>query len=370
MKVTLLLPCAGKGSRAGLEKNKLLYKFGDKTVLEITLSKFINSGLIDEYVVISSNDDFEEIRSILPDDVKVVIGGDTRTQSVKNALAVIESDLVLIHDGARPFVTSEVIADCIDKAKLKGSAIASVKNTDTVIKSENRNTYVGKDELYLVQTPQGFKTELIKKAYDLIGRETFNDDGEIYQKYIGEITLSKGDKKNLKLTYPEDFELLKQKDFVRIGVGYDCHRLVEDRKLILGGVNIPHDKGLLGHSDADVLTHAIMDAMLSAVSERDIGYHFPDTDEKYRGANSMALLKEVKSIVENKGYKVNNVSAVIMAEKPKLLKFIPLISNNLAKSLDISVEDVGITATTLEGIGLVGREEGICVNASVTLKKI
>ena len=106
MKVTLLLPCAGKGSRAGLEKNKLLYKFGDKTVLEITLSKFINSGLIDEYVVISSNDDFEEIRSILPDDVKVVIGGDTRTQSVKNALAVIESDLVLIHDGARPFVTA------------------------------------------------------------------------------------------------------------------------------------------------------------------------------------------------------------------------------------------------------------------------
>lgn len=370
MKVSLVLACAGKGSRAGFEKNKLLVKYGDKTVLEKTLSKFVLSGLIDEYIVVASKEDFSFIKTLLPKEVKTIIGGHTRTDSVKNALELVNGDIVLIHDGARPFVDSRIIKDCIDSANKNGSGITAVKNQDTIIKLDNENTYVGKDNLYLVQTPQAFKTDLIKKAYSLAGNNSFNDDGEVYQKYIGEISLVNGDKKNVKLTYPEDFELLLKQKEVRVGSGFDCHRLVENRKLILGGVEIPHDKGLLGHSDADVLTHAVMDAMLSSVAERDIGYHFPDNYEKYKDADSMKLLSSVKEILKNKGYKVNNVSAVIMAEKPKLLKLIPVITESLANALDLDCKDVGIGATTLEGLGFVGREEAISVHATVTVKKI
>ena len=156
----------------------------------------------------------------------------------------------------------------------------------------------------------------------------------------------------------------------RIGHGYDVHKLVENRKLILGGVQIEHTKGLLGHSDADVLTHAIMDAILSSCALRDIGYHFPDTDEKYKGADSIELLKQVLNIINEHGYAVQSISASIMAEKPKLLKIIPTITQNLAQVIGIAPEKIGITATTLEGLGFVGREEGICVHANVTLKRL
>ena len=174
-----------------------------------------------------------------------------------------------------------------------------------------------------------------------------------------------GDTANVKLTYPEDFK----SNQIRFGVGFDCHRLVENRKLILGGIEIPHDKGLLGHSDADVLTHAVMDAILSALSMRDIGYHFSDKDPKYKDANSMDLLQKVLDLISSSGYKVDSVSATVMAEKPKLLNHVPLITKNLASALSLSVDKVGIAATTLEGLGFVGREEGICAHATAVLIK-
>ena len=157
---------------------------------------------------------------------------------------------------------------------------------------------------------------------------------------------------------------------MRIGHGYDVHRLVEDRKLILGGITIPHEKGLLGHSDADVLTHAIMDAILSALAMRDIGYHFSDKDPQYKDVSSMLLLERVLEMIKDKAYKVDSISATIMAEKPKLLNHIPTITQNVAKALLLPQEKVGIGATTLEGLGFVGREEGICVHATAVLIKI
>ena len=179
-----------------------------------------------------------------------------------------------------------------------------------------------------------------------------------------------GSSNNVKITYPEDFDLFTQIKDIRFGVGFDCHKLVENRKLILGGIEIPHDKGLLGHSDADVLTHAIMDAILSSLSLRDIGYHFPDKDPAYKDADSMKLLENVLLLIKEKGYRVKSISATIMAEKPKLLSFIPKITNNLSTALNISESDVGIGATTLEGLGFVGREEGICVHATaITIKE-
>ncbi len=367
MKVTLILACAGKGKRAGFDKNKLLVSVNGTCVLAQTFNAFKNSGLIDEYVISASECDVEEIKSIVGDNAKIVLGGNTRTDSVKNALNIATGDIVLIHDGARPFVNCDLIKNCIDCAAQYGGAIpvAPSRNTSVKCNGDFVLEYLGKDDVFSVHTPQGFKTELIKRAYALAGDRSFNDDGEVFKTYIGELKTFDSDAKNVKLTYPEDFE--SKGNVCRFGTGFDCHKLVEDRKLILGGVTIPHDKGLLGHSDADALTHAIMDAILSALAMRDIGYHFSDKDPKYKDANSMELLKTVLEMIKEKGYKVDSVSATIMAEKPKLLKHIPTITENLATALNVRASSVGIGATTLEGLGFVGREEGICVHATAVL---
>lgn len=400
--VSLIIAAAGKGERAGFEKNKLLFKGADgKTVLERTLFAFVKSGIIDEYVVAVSEKDETEISAILPREVKIVLGGKTRSASVKNALAAVTGDIVLIHDGARPFVSAEIIENCAKSADKFGSGIVAEESRNTVCRAENGEIaeYLGKSGLYSVQTPQGFKTELIKKAYAAAGEENFNDDGEVYAKFIAPPRIVKGSTENVKLTFKEDFKnatggskacgadcrggvfgdatgsdthtaASASAGEYRFGTGFDCHKLVTGRKLVLGGIEIPHDKGLLGHSDADVLSHAITDAIFSAAAMRDIGYHFPDTDPAYEGADSIELLKTALKIVGEKGFSVTSVSATIMAEKPKLLKFIPEITENLAAALGIPAEKVGIAATTLEGLGFVGREEGICVSATATLIKL
>ena len=301
---------------------------------------------------------------------KIVIGGSTRTQSVINGLNEVSGEIVLIHDGARPFVTQKMIEDCIATVKEYGSAIPVVPCPDTIIKEQESVSYIGKKDLYCLQTPQGFSTDKIKKAYENINGQVFNDDGEIYLNAFNELKTYAGDSKNIKITFKEDFEKLKEINSIKVGTGFDCHKLVENRKLILGGIELEHDKGLLGHSDADVLTHAIMDAILSALSLRDIGYHFPDTDPKYKGAFSIDLLKEVMGMVSKSGYAVNNISAVIMAEKPKLSPYIDSIKNRIADIICIPVDRVGLSATTLEGLGFVGREEGICSSATIVVKKI
>ncbi len=372
MSVSVILACAGKGVRAGYDKNKLLVEVNGQTVIEKTFNVFSSCEDIDEIVLAVSREDYEEVNNLFKDRAKLCLGGDTRTQSIKNALELVTSDIVLIHDGARPFIDKDTIYKCIECAKANGSAITVIPSRNTVcrVNGEEISEYLGKSEIYSVQTPQGFKTELIKKAYEMVGDEVFNDDGEVFKRFIGKVHTVIGTDKNVKITYKDDINLLSDNLPVRVGVGFDCHRLVENRKLILGGVTIAHEKGLLGHSDADVLTHAIMDAILSSLSERDIGYHFPDTDPKYKGANSIDLLKKVLEIAENKGYKVAQVSASIMAEKPKLKPFIPEITKNLAKVLGVCESEVGIGATTLEGLGFVGREEGICVHATASLIKI
>lgn len=370
MGVSVILACAGKGERAGFNKNKLLIKQNGLTAIELVFSAFKKCKEITQIVIAANPFDQPEITELIKDGFIFANGGDTRTESIKKALELVTEDVVLIHDGARPFVTKRIILDCIKSAKEKGGAITVLPSRNTVCKVQDCGIvkeYLGKNEIYSVQTPQAFKTDLIKKAYSLIGDNVYNDDGEIYQTFIGDLHLVKGDAKNVKITYAEDIDLLNKINPVKFGVGFDCHRLVEDRNLVLGGIQIPHEKGLLGHSDADVLTHAIMDAILSALSLRDIGYHFPDNDEKYKGACSIDLLKEVLLMANSKGYKVTQVTASVMAEKPKLKSYIPKITENLANVLSVPVTEVGIGATTLEGLGFVGREEGICVHATATL---
>lgn len=367
MKVSVIIACAGKGSRAGLGKNKILHSLDGENCLQKCLSAF-EKAKVDQIIVTSSQEDYDEILDICKNRAIVVIGGETRTQSIKNALEKVETQIVLIHDGARPYLTQQIITDCISGAQQFGGVITAIPSVNTIVSCKDSlvEGYLGKDGLYSVQTPQAFKTDLIKKAYELAGDKIFNDDGEVYKTYIAPLRVVNGDSKNVKLTFNQDFYANNQ---VRFGTGFDCHRLVENRKLILGGVEIPHSKGLLGHSDADVLTHAVMDAILSACALGDIGKLFPDTDMKYKDADSIKLLQRVLALISEQGFKVDSISATIMAEKPKLKNYIDIIRKNLASTIGIDIEKIGIGATTLEGLGFIGREEGICVNATAVVIK-
>lgn len=370
MKITAIVLAGGAGTRAGFPKNKLLIKTGALTPLELSVSAFLREDISEIVVVLSPIDKAEGERLLghIPNLV-LVQGGETRTQSVKNALAAATGDIVLIHDGARPFVTDKIISDCIESVLDFGTGICSLPATDTFVLAENeRITSVPeRSALYSVQTPQGFFTEDIKKAYDKIENETFTDDSSVYAQFIAKPRLFTGDICNRKLTYAEDFTLSGD----RIGFGTDTHAFGAERFYVtLCGVEIPSASGLIAHSDGDVALHALMDAMLSAAGLRDIGYYFPDTDSRYRGASSMNMLRYVNKLLQNEGFCVKNASISIQAERPKMKNYIVKMKENVATLLKLPPSAVGIAAGTNEGLGYVGEGKGITVNATVLLKAI
>lgn len=377
MKVNVIIACGGSGSRCNLGFNKILAPLYDKTVIYHTINKFLFIKNITKIIIATRKEDILSIKKCLENistDIEIIycIGGDTRTNTIKNALSFIDKDcdIVSIHDGARPFVSEKAIIDSIEKASIFGSGISAYKAVDTVAICEKDKiiNVPNRENVYHIQTPQSFKSDYIIKAYSLVNTfDTFTDDSSVYAKYIGTPTLSYGDISNKKITFMDD--LLTYKNCY-IGVGYDTHRLVENRKLILGGIEIPHHLGLLGHSDADVLTHAIMDSIFNACGERDIGVHFPDTDPKYKGIDSTLLLRECVRIIRQKGYDIKFISAVIMCEKPKLAKNIPNMIENLANIIGIDKTNINLSATTTEGLGFVGREEGISVSSNCICYKV
>lgn len=373
--ISAILVCAGKGERANFGFNKLLKEIDGVPVFGKTLYAFSSREDIDEIIVVCSaadEDAFSAIAKKLGAKVVFVRGGADRSSSVLAGIKAAKGDITIIHDGARPFVTQKVISDCLSSAARYGSGVACVTPTDTIAQTafDGDDEYIisaSRANVYNVQTPQAFDRASLLKAFALKKEnETFTDESGLYAKYIGRCKVSAGDKDNRKLTLPEDFA---PHGNLRAGVGFDLHRLVEGRKLILGGIEIPNPKGLLGHSDADVLLHAVSDALLSSASKGDIGKLFPDTDPKYEGISSVTLFNEVKTILEESGYKIVNVSAVIMAQKPKLSPYTAAITKNLAALCGIDESRVGITCTTLEGLGIVGREEGIAVNAYCLTEK-
>ena len=376
MKISVILACAGSGNRMNLGYNKLRYEVSNMSIFEMTLSKFIRDD-ISQIIVTTNNDDLEFFKSKtkgFEKKIQFVLGGKERSDSIFNALQSIDNDTdyVIIHDGARPFVTKQILDDAIETAIKYGSAITCISPVDSIrlIDGDSTST-LDRDKVLLVQTPQIFKYDSILRAYALARKDNnlnYKDDASLYEHYIGKVYISNGSKDNIKITTKDDLcHLIPQHYFV--GCGWDTHELVEGRKLILGGIDIPHTKGLLGHSDADVLTHAIMDALLSASHNKDIGHLFPDTDPKYKGISSLLLLKEVVKILNSENYVINNISAVIMAQKPKLAPHLDNIQAKLAETMGIDVNKITLTSTTTEKLGLVGHEEAISVNAYCSLYK-
>ena len=368
--VCAIVCAAGKGLRAGFEKNKLLVPFEGETALQKTLSAFDFSA-IDEIVVTSSKEDFDEIAalcSVFPR-VKVVLGGKTRGESVYSALHATAADIVLVHDGARPFVTREIIESCIASVKTYGSGICAVACTDTIAicKDGEIKSVPDRNALFQIQTPQGFFREHIlfgyKKATE--NNESYTDDSSVYARYCGTPHLCAGARVNIKLTHAEDF----QKHTARCGFGVDTHAFGKTQDyILLAGVKIPSESGLIAHSDGDVLVHALMDALLSAAGLRDIGFYFPDTDKRWKDADSMQMLAQVLDMIKAQGYTPQNVSIAIQAERPRLKNYIESIINALSSALKIPPTSVGVTAGTNEGLGYVGEGKGITVNAYVLLK--
>ncbi len=365
-KVIAIIVAAGRGKRLGSSLPKQFLKIRGRTVLEMAILAFEKNGAVDE-IIIAANPDYmvltEEICRGFSKISAIVPGGDERQDSVAAALSRVqdEESIVLVHDGARPFVTDKVINAVIQSACKAGATVPVVPVKDTIRQiSDEGSATLDRACLAAVQTPQAFRASILREAIENARKSGFcgTDDASLAENLGINISMVRGDAANRKITTREDLETE-----MRIGTGYDVHRLVEGRKLILCGVDIPHEKGLLGHSDADVALHALMDAMLGAAGMGDIGRHFPDTDEKYRGISSLKLLLEVASLLREEGYSLGNADITIIAQRPKIAMFIPKMQENIARTLGCSQSQINIKGTTTEKLGFAGREEGIASEA-------
>lgn len=396
--VTVIIPAAGQGKRMMRGSNKVFLPLVDMPVLLHSVLTFSACSQVDNLVVVVAPDEVDQVQTMLRSlnglkPWKVVAGGRERQYSIANAIKVVPgtTKTILVHDGARPLITEECIKGVIQAAVLYKAAVVAVAVKNT-IKTVDENGWVTgtleRNKLWSIQTPQGFDAQLLRRAYAKAEQDHFvgTDDASLVERLGIKVKIVCGCYDNLKVTTPEDLTiaeaLLKErksilkdkgcesKDMMRVGMGYDVHKLVEKRKLILGGVTIPYELGLDGHSDADVLLHAIKDALLGAAALGDIGRHFPDTDSKYKGVSSLLLLKRVGEIIAEHGYLVHNLDATIVAERPKVAKYIPEMNCNIAAVLGIKVGQVNVKATTTEGLGSIGKGEGIAAYAVASIIEV
>jgi 2-C-methyl-D-erythritol 4-phosphate cytidylyltransferase/2-C-methyl-D-erythritol 2,4-cyclodiphosphate synthase len=384
--VTAIVAAAGRGRRFGAGENKVFAPLAEKTVLHWSLHQLQASGAVDSLVIVTGREDLERVRVVaapFPNVRAVVEGGAERYDSVQAALAALpaETEIVAVHDGARPLATPALIASVIREARVHGAALPATPVSDTLKRSdageETRET-VDRRGLYAVQTPQAFRRGLLVEAYRSAGEAGFagTDDASYVERLGHPVRLVPGERNNLKITVQEDLKMaeaiLSPSPVVRTGFGYDVHRLVPDRKLMLGGVELTHPEGLGldGHSDADVLLHAISDALLGAAALGDIGEHFPNTDDRYRGISSLVLLSAVGTLLRERGWEPVNVDAMLLAERPKIRPHVDTMRRRIAEALEIGADCVSIKATTNETLGFVGREEGMAAHAVATIRRV
>jgi 2-C-methyl-D-erythritol 4-phosphate cytidylyltransferase/2-C-methyl-D-erythritol 2,4-cyclodiphosphate synthase len=382
--VVAIVAAGGRGSRFGAAVPKQLLVLAGKTILERSVAAFATHPRVDEGVVALPPDLAADPPAYLrgwTTTVRVVDGGERRQDSVANAFdAAPGGDVFLVHDAARPLVDAGTIARTIDAALEAGAAIAAMPARDTVklaaegVSPPTIADTIDRDRVWLAQTPQAFTRTVLADAIAL-GRSgaSVTDEAALAEQAGHAVRLVESGPRNLKITTPGDLALAEswlqaEQAHVRTGIGYDSHRLVEGRPLVLGGVTIPHAKGLSGHSDADALCHAITDAVLGAAALGDIGRHFPDTDPRWQGADSLELLRTAVGIVRDAGYEVANVDAVVVCERPKLSPHVDAIRARLAGALSTDAANVSVKGKTNEGMGEAGRGEGVVVHAVATIR--
>ena len=367
--IGVIIAAAGSGSRMktdGLPKQFM--KIGGVPMIRRTALVFEQNPYIDDIGIVINGKYRKEYEKVLSGLRKIrclTTGGKERQESVGFGLRELSElsdfDYVMVHDGARPYVTDRILAESLEMALKCGSCITAVPVKDTI---RQNGITLERSNLFQVQTPQTFERRIILNAYERAASDGYQgtDDGSLVERLGLPVAIVPGDYANIKITTREDLQVEG-----RIGSGYDVHKLEFGQKLVHGGVLIEHEKGLLGHSDADVLVHAVMDALLGAAALGDIGQHFPDSDPSYRGISSLRLLKRVKSLITEAGYRIGNIDATVIAEQPKLAGYIEQMRANIAHVLDINMADVSVKATTTEGLGFAGRGEGIAAQASAVL---
>lgn len=393
-KTAVIIAAAGSGRRMGGGLNKQYINIAGMPVLARSVLVFEENPHIHEIVLVVRPGEEELCRRQIIEPYgfqkifAIIGGGAQRQDSVRKALAVLPPDveLVLVHDGARPLVSQEVVEQVIAAAAQYGAAVPAVPVKDTIktIAFTGDSGAVVMDtparsSLRAVQTPQGFHRDILERAFAAC-RDTASvtDDASMVEALGLPVRVTPGEERNLKITTPEDVARAEQLLSVhapspslagipRTGTGFDVHAFAKDRKLFLGGVEIPYDRGLLGHSDADVLLHAVMDALLGAASLGDIGKHFPDSDPAYKGISSLLLLEHTGRLLQEKGWTIVNIDVTLIAQRPKIAPYISQMKKNISQVLKISEAQINIKGTTTERLGFTGREEGIAAQAAASI---
>jgi 2-C-methyl-D-erythritol 4-phosphate cytidylyltransferase/2-C-methyl-D-erythritol 2,4-cyclodiphosphate synthase len=389
MKVGAVVPAAGSGTRFGSRESKLLVRIGGRTVLEWAVGALASHPAVAEIVVVAPPAALAEthravggIRGV----VAVVAGGATRAESVRAGLGELSNDIdvVLVHDAARPALSQGTVDAVLAGVARWGAAVPGVPVADTVKRVGPDGLVtdtVPRDALRTVQTPQGARRDWLERAYTSLdpaeGAPT--DESALLERAGFAVAVVAGDPDNIKVTVPDDVGRLRRvlpertdgarfvPPTVRTGIGYDVHPLAAGRSLWLGGVEIPCSHGLSGHSDADVVMHAVCDAVLGAAGEGDIGMLFPDTDEANRNRRSCEFVREAGRLVRDCGYEIANVDVSLQAEAPRIGPYRSRMRAAIAGALGLAEAQVGLKATTCEGMGYVGRREGMACMAVATL---
>jgi 2-C-methyl-D-erythritol 4-phosphate cytidylyltransferase/2-C-methyl-D-erythritol 2,4-cyclodiphosphate synthase len=381
-RTAVILPAAGIGARLTKQERKAWIPLAGRPLLTYALDTFRAHPAVAECILVVHPGDMERARALIaagPARVteKVVLGGPERQASVWHGLQEVSAgtDIVLIHDAARPFLSPALISATIAAAARYGAAVVARPIADTLKRATPQGEVAAtlpREAVWGAQTPQGFRLSVALDLFARAHQEGWQgtDDVQLAELAGQRVRLVPGEALNFKITHPEDLTLAERLLAARpprVGIGYDVHRLVPDRPLVLGGVTIPHPQGLAGHSDADVLTHALMDALLGAAALGDIGLHFPDTDPRYQGADSLALLTEVCARVRAAGFVLVNLDVTLVAQAPKVAPYIAEMRARLAAAAGLPLPHLSVKATTTEGLGFEGERTGMSAYATACL---
>ncbi|MEN3930840.1 bifunctional 2-C-methyl-D-erythritol 4-phosphate cytidylyltransferase/2-C-methyl-D-erythritol 2,4-cyclodiphosphate synthase [Microvirga sp. W0021] len=389
MKTGVIIVAAGRSARLGGDLPKQYRLLGGKSVLERTLECFLSHEAIAKIQVVIHQDDLalynQAIAEISIHKHKLcppVWGGATRQESVYAGIKALQSvDVVLIHDAARPNVSAELINRAINSVQNDIAAVPGTPVTDTIKQVDDNGRVIAtpdRNALRAVQTPQAFRQAVLQQAHhdaQTLGRNDFTDDGALMEWAGHSVTVFEGDPLNIKLTYQADFEKMEQTleheghhMITRTGLGYDVHALTEGDHVWIGGVKIPHNKGVLAHSDGDVVLHALTDAVLGAIADGDIGTHFPPSDPQWKGASSDRFLAFACQRVRDRGGIIDHLDTAMMCEAPKLSPYREEIRKRIAEIAGIPESSVSIKATTMEKLGFIGRHEGLAAQSVATIR--
>jgi 2-C-methyl-D-erythritol 4-phosphate cytidylyltransferase/2-C-methyl-D-erythritol 2,4-cyclodiphosphate synthase len=389
LRVGAVVPAAGRGERFGGTVPKALTPLRGRPLVRYSLDVLQAVREVETIVVVVPAESVGAVQALVRDAgldkiSAVVPGGQDRQASVRAGLSALPPgpDLVLVHDGARPFVSAALVRAVLIAAARDGGATAAIPVNETVKSADAGwvQATLDRSQLYRVQTPQAFGRALLETAHTTASRDGFRgtDDASLVERLGHRVRLVPGSPSNVKVTVPEDLllvdALLRGGDSPppapRVGIGFDAHRFMSGRPLMLGGVDIPSPRGLAGHSDADVVVHAIMDALLGAAGCGDIGVHFPPEDPAFASARSLALLSQVRDMLASRGWRAAHVDVMVMAEFPRLTPHVPAMRAAIATALGVGEDHVNVKATTLEGMGAIGRREGIAAQAVASLEPL